>query len=79
MFCAQPIVLYKKVKKEDLDKLKTGLDYEYINSFPYPAPFEEQRYMIDNQPTLTTTYDNGKERFIEQLNIKEEYLKYWGK
>ena len=59
--------------------MKTGLDYEYINSFPYPAPFEEQRYMIDNQPTLTTTYDNGKERFIEQLNIKEEYLKYWGK
>lgn len=79
MFCAQLIVLYKKVKKEDLDKLKTGLDYEYINSFPYPAPFEEQRYMIDNQPTLTTIYDNGKERFIEQLNIKEEYLKYWGK
>ena len=35
--------------------------------------------MIDNRPTLTTTYDNGKERFIEQLNIKEEYLKYWGK
>lgn len=78
MFCAQLLVLYKKVKKEDLDKLKTGLDYEYINSFPYPAPFEEQRYLTDNN-VFHKTHDNGKERTTTIFNVKEEYLKYWSK
>lgn len=78
MFCAQLLVLYKKVKKEDLDKLKAGLDYEYINSFPYPAPFEEQRYLTDNQ-NFIITHDNGIERTTTVFNVKEEYLKYWGK
>lgn len=78
MFCAQLLVLYKKVKKEDLDKLKTGLDYEYINSFPYPAPFEEQRYLTDNN-VFHITHDNGKERTTTIFNVKEEYLKYWSK
>lgn len=77
MFCAQLIVLYKKVKKEELDNLKAGLDYEYINSFPYPASFEEQRYLTDEQ-VISLTHDNGKERVTQLLNMKDEYLKYWG-
>ena len=77
MFCSLLIILYKKVKKEELDNLKAGLDYEYINSFPFPAPFEEQKYLTDDG-VISMTHDSGKKRITKLLNVKEEYLKHWG-
>lgn len=77
MFCSLLIILYKKVKKEELDNLKAGLDYEYINSFPFPAPFEEQKYLTDDG-VISMTHDSGKKRITKLLNVKEEYLNIGG-
>jgi hypothetical protein len=32
--------------KSELDELKKGLDYEYINSFNYPATIEECKFFM---------------------------------
>jgi hypothetical protein len=40
------ILISKKVTKEELDKFKSGLDYNYINSFTYPATIEDCDFFI---------------------------------
>jgi len=42
------INISKKITKEILDEHKPRMDYDYINSFKFPAPFEEQKYIGDN-------------------------------
>jgi hypothetical protein len=39
---------YKKVKQEDLERFKAKIDYDYLMALPYPAPFEEQQYVMDD-------------------------------
>lgn len=66
MICSVLYLLsYTKSKKEELDNLKAGLDYEYINSFPFPAPFEEQKYLTDDG-VISMTHDSGK-------NVSQSY------
>ena len=48
-----------------------------IDSFPFPAPFEEQKYFTDDG-VISMTHDSGKKRITKLLNVKEEYLKHWG-
>ncbi|MDJ1504768.1 hypothetical protein [Xanthocytophaga agilis] len=38
---------YKSVSPEDLNQLRDKMDFEYIDSFGYPVPFEEQQYIDD--------------------------------
>ena len=38
---------YKKVKKEFMKQLWEKVDIKYLLSLPYPAPFEEQKYLLD--------------------------------
>ena len=40
------ILISKKIDKSELDELKKGLDYEYINSFNYPATIEECKFFL---------------------------------
>lgn len=40
------LLISKKVTKEELDKLKSGLDYKYINSFTFPATIDECDFFI---------------------------------
>lgn len=64
MFSSFLIINYKKISKEDLDFKKANLDYNFIDRFPYPAPFEEQKYATD-------------EGVINGINQQELYLNYW--
>jgi len=43
---------YKKLKKETFDQSKERLDISKIKSFPYPAPFEDQKYILDGSRYL---------------------------
>lgn len=45
------------------------MDFDYINSFSYPAPFEEQKYIRDDGFIIR---DDGRE-----INVKEEYKRLW--
>ncbi|NQX41275.1 hypothetical protein HQN84_20665 [Pedobacter steynii] len=40
------ILISKKIEKSELDELKKGLDYEYINSFNHPATIEECKFFL---------------------------------
>ncbi len=41
------LTYYKSVSREFLLKLKDKLDWDYLLSLPYPAPFNEQKYVGD--------------------------------
>ena len=36
---------FKRLKREEFDGLKPKIDWSIVESFPFPAPFEEQRYI----------------------------------
>lgn len=69
MFCSQFAVLCHNINDTDLKNIKSTLDYKYINSFTFPAPFEEQKYIGDDR--VMTTDDDIK------VSVKEEYMRFW--
>jgi hypothetical protein len=52
---------YKKINKEIMDKNKNGMDYNYIESFNYPAAYEDQKYIGDGK-------DETKEKYKKYYN-----------
>lgn len=40
------VLISKKITKEELDRIKPGLDYDYINSFSYPATKDDCDFFI---------------------------------
>jgi hypothetical protein len=65
---------YKRVTKEIMDENKSGMDYNYIESFPFPASFESQKYSTDVEMLMLA--DNGK---IENIagDIQKAYKSYF--
>jgi hypothetical protein len=63
---------YKKITKEIMDKYKNEMDNNYIESFRFPAVFEDQRYLLDEEEA---SYSNGET--LVKVDIKEEYKKYY--
>jgi hypothetical protein len=75
MFGALLIEIYpKKISKEKMDELKGGLDHDYIQGFPFPAPFEEQQYTADNSSYFKS--ENFKTT-TEKITIKDVYLNHF--
>jgi hypothetical protein len=48
MFGAFLVNKYKRITKEVMDKNKMGMDYNYIESFEFPAKYENQKYCSDD-------------------------------
>ncbi|MDA3616349.1 hypothetical protein [Polluticaenibacter yanchengensis] len=72
---------YKKLDKEDFDKLIIKLDKDHIEGFPFPASFDDQQYSLDNieQPVipLSAGYDwIDLDQWIK-IDPKVEYLKHY--
>lgn len=40
---------FKKVTLEFMADLRTQIDFDYLLSLPYPAPFAEQQFLLDQQ------------------------------
>jgi len=57
----------KKLNKEIMDEFRSGLDHEFINSFEFPAPFDQQKYIGDN-----SAIDGVWINEIYEKNLKEE-------
>jgi hypothetical protein len=73
---------YKRLTKTIFDDLKRKLDYDYINSFEFPAKFENQKYMNDEITIgLNPKYDKERKEWVNERSFcaKEEYLNYFGK
>lgn len=72
---------YKAFNKEDFNKLSKGLDRNYIESFAFPASFEDQNYSLDdsNYPVVPLEYGHnhvGLDKLVT-INPKVEYLKHY--
>lgn len=72
---------YKKFDKETLDKLLPKLDRQYIESFTFPASFEDQQYSLDDIEYPIAPLECGYEWAgldkMVTINPKVEYLKHY--
>jgi hypothetical protein len=68
---------FKKITKEILDKNLETLDYGFINSLPYPAPFEEQKYSLDESGYVKDWNDYVNKETDKWVYFKDEYLKHY--
>ena len=82
MFGLYFILRYKKLSKILFDELKHNIDYDYLNSYAFPAVFEDQKYEFDNSVIgINPIYDKTHKKWINEteFNIKSEYIKVFGK
>jgi hypothetical protein len=73
---------YKRLTKALFDETKKQLDYDFINSFEFPALFENQKYTLDESSVeVNPTYDKDSRQWIGEFTFvpKNEYLKVFGK
>jgi hypothetical protein len=64
---------FKKITKEKLDGNKNGMDKNIINGFKFPALFEYQKYLIDDEKGAS--YSNGET--LVKVDIEKEYKNYY--
>ena len=78
MFADYLVYNYKKLNKTNFDFIRNGMNKEYIHSFKFPAPFEEQQYSLDESRYGLNPIGPG-ESWENSLIIspKEEYLKHY--
>lgn len=77
VFADYLLLNYKKLRKETFDKLFEKLDFNEINAHTYPAPFEEQRYVLDESGYVKDSDDYVNKRTDKWVYIKAEYLKHY--
>lgn len=68
---------FKKLKKEVFDNKLEFLDTKTINSYPYPAPFEQQKYILDESGYVKYWKDYVNNRNDKWISIKDEYLRHF--
>ena len=72
---------YKKFDKSTLDALLPKMDRQYIESFTFPASFEEQKYSLDDIEypiaPLECGYDWAGLDKLVTINPRIEYLKHY--
>lgn len=72
---------YKKIDKQTLDALLLKLDRQYIEAFPFPASFEDQRYVLDHTEYPITPLEYGYEWAdldkLVTIDPRTEYLKHY--
>jgi hypothetical protein len=79
MFCSFIIDNFKKITKTECDELKTGMDIDFINSFDFPAPFDNQRYSGDEGGYGGRMINFVPDERAIPYNYRESYLKHFGK
>ena len=71
---------YKSVTKDELDKAKEKIDWDYVNSFAFPAPFDEQRYVGDDKKIFSYSWDGRKmTTLLEPIDAEIAYNEYFNK
>lgn len=69
---------FKKIKKNDLDILKTKIDNNIVCGFPFPAPFSEQQYQGDDSYFRVTELHKGIETVLIDIpNVSVFYKRHY--
>ena len=70
---------FKRLKREEFDRLKPKIDWSIVESFPFPAPFEEQRYIGDEGEIHVYSWDGRKETtLVGPYSVRKLYLEHFG-
>lgn len=77
MFADYLLYNYKKLRKETLDNKKELIDLKKVNSYTYPAPFGQQKYILDDSGYVKDWEDYVNNRKDKWIYIKDEYLKHY--
>lgn len=65
--------------REEFDGLKPKIDWSIVESFPFPAPFEEQRYIGDEGEIHVYSWDGRKETtLVGPYSVRKLYLEHFG-
>ena len=71
---------FKRLKREEFDGLKPKIDWSIVESFPFPAPFEEQRYIGDEGEIHVYSWDGRQEtNLVGPYSVRDLYLDHFGK
>ena len=65
--------VYKKVSRSFMDELWLKIDLDYLLSLPYPAPFEDQKYVADDQRYKRDQKGNIKSTTLEEQAERTGY------
>ena len=69
---------FKRLKREEFDGLKPKIDWSIVESFPFPAPFEEQRYIGDGGKIHVYSWDGRqKKTLVGPYSVRELYLEHF--
>lgn len=70
---------FKRIKKETLNNFMDRIDFTLIESFPFPAPFEEQKYSLDDA-TYMLGWESDYATKEEQVWVTPavDYKKHYG-
>lgn len=78
MFASYFVENLKKTSKEEFDRFKYGMDFDVINAFPFPAPFDAQNYSGDNgsveKRVVNFVVDEASEAYV----YKDAYIAHYG-
>jgi hypothetical protein len=71
---------FKRLKREEFDELKPKIDWSIVESFPFPAAFEEQQYIGDEGKIHVYSWDGQQETtLVGPYSVRELYLDHFGK
>ena len=71
---------FKRLKREEFDGLKPKIDWSMVESFPFPASFEEQQYIGDEGKIHVYSWDGQQETTpVGPYSVRELYLDHFGK
>lgn len=70
---------FKRLKREELDRLKSRIDWSMVERFPFPAPFEEQQYIGDEGEIHVYSWDGRQEtNLVGPYSVRELYREHFG-
>ncbi len=71
---------FKRLKREEFDGLKPKINWSVVESFPFPASFEEQQYIGDEGEIHVYSWDGQKETtLVGPYSVRGLYLEHFGK
>ena len=69
---------FKRFKREEFDVLKSKIDWSIVESFPFPASFDEQQYIGDDGNIHVYSWNGRQETtLIGPYSVRELYLEHF--
>ncbi len=63
---------FKRLKREDFDELKSKINWSMVESFPFPASFEEQQYIGDEGKIHVYSWNGRQETNLVGPSFEEQ-------